>query len=468
MTFDLVVQGGQVVTASQVTCADVGINDGKIAAVGIDLLGREYFNAQGKLVLPGAVDPHVHLEMPTASTITSDDWVSGTRAAAYGGVTTVIDFVEPELGQPLLDALAERRAQAEGRAWVDYALHMTLIDATGSTLPQIPAVITAGVNSFKVYTTYSGFALSDEELLASFEAVCAAGGLVMVHAENDSILRYSLAHLRAAGRLAPRDYPLSRPAIAEVEAIQRVILLAHLTGVPLYIVHISTEQGATALETALQQGQVIFGETCPQYLLLDESRYQHTDPRESLKYLCAPPLRRTADQQTLWRCLQAGVIQTIGTDHCAFNIQGQKDRGLDSFTECPGGLPGIESRLALLYTFGVRAGWLTPQQWVSCCCTSPAQIFGLYPRKGSLEVGADADLVVFDPNHSLTLTPLCLHENVDYTPYEGLSLHGWPVATILSGRLVACLEDAQRDKETHPAGKFIPAGSGLAHYRNST
>lgn len=457
MSFDLVIHSGTVVTAGKVTQADIGVNRGKIAALGQGLTGKENFSAQGMLVIPGGVDPHVHLQMPTATTVTSDDWASGTRAAAYGGTTTVIDFVEPENGQPLLEALEQRRAQAEGQAIVDYSLHMTLADARPATLAQIPAVIAAGVTSFKLYTTYGGFALPDEGLLASFEAVAAAGGMVMVHAENDAIMQYSLEKLRLAGQLAPQYYPMSRPAIAEVEAIQRVILLARFTGVPLYIVHISTLRGSTAVARARQHGQTVWGETCPQYLLLDSSRYQEVDPSNSLKFVCAPPLRELKDQQALWMRLESGELQTVGSDHCAFNLQGQKDLGRTAFPLAPGGLPGIEARLALVHTYGVLTGRLSLEQWVACCCTAPAQIFGLYPRKGSLEVGADADVIVFDPGRRANLTRSMLHERVDYTPYEGLALQGWPAATFLSGRLIAGAVSAQPSSAPAPVGQFVAA-----------
>ena len=455
MDFDLVIQNGTVITAEKTVQADLGVKDGKIAAWGDNLTGRERVSAAGMWVIPGGVDPHVHLEMPTPTTVTSDDWNTGTQAAAQGGTTTVIDFVEPENEQTLLAALALRRAQADGRTHVDYSLRMTLTNADPATLAQIPTVMAAGIPSFKLYTTYAGFALPDESLIAAFEAVGAAGGLVMVHCENDAIVGHSLAKLRAEGRLAPQFQPQSRPALAEVEAIQRVILLARLTGVPLYIAHISTHKGSQAVERARQHGQVVYGETCPQYLLLDETRNQDSDPRESVKFICAPPLRTAKDQQALWSRLQSGGLQTVGTDHCAFNVQGQKDSGLENFTRCPGGLPGIESRLALLHTSGVRAGWLTPQQLVSVCSTAPAQIFGLYPRKGSLEIGADADIVLFDPGRSVKLGKSILHENVDYTPYEGLELQGWVHATYLRGQRIASA-DVNLPPQP-PTGCFIPA-----------
>jgi dihydropyrimidinase len=385
--------------------------------------------------------------------MTSDDWATGSLAAAYGGTTTLIDFVEPQAGQPLLAALAQRRAQAEGRAYVDFALHMTLVNADSSTLAQIPSVIAAGVPSFKLYTTYAGFALDDKALIASFEAIGSAGGLAMLHAENDAIIQHSLGKLNQAGQLTPGYFPASRPAVAEIEAIQRAILLARFTGVALYIVHISTAEGAEAVANARRLGQPVYGETCPQYLLLDESCYQDTDPYTSLKVICAPPLRKAKDRQALWERLQVNELQTVCTDHCAFNLHGQKDSGLESFTLCPSGLPGVEARLALLYSFGVATGRISLQQWVSYCSTTPAQIFGLYPRKGSLEIGADADIVVFDPACQVVLNHSMLHENVDYTPYEGMLLQGWPAATFLSGHLIT----GAAHLRSKPKGQFIPA-----------
>ena len=454
MDFDLVIQNGAVITAEKTVQVDLGVKDGKIAALGNGLNGRKNVSAQGMWVVPGGVDPHVHLEMPAPDTVTSDDWNTGTKAAAYGGTTTVIDFVEPENDQTLLEALALRRAQADGRTHVDYSLHMTLTSADPAVLSQISGVIEAGIPSFKLYTTYAGFALPDESLIAAFQAVGAAGGIVMLHAENDAIIQRSLKKLRAEGSLAPQYQPQSRPAIAEVEAIQRVILLARFTGVPLYIAHISTHKGAQAVERARQHGQTVYGETCPQYLLLDETCNQNPDPRESVKFICAPPLRKKKDQQALWSRLQSGGLQTVGTDHCAFNVNGQKDKGLEDFTRCPGGLPGIEARLALLHTFGVRTGWLTPQQWVNVCSAAPAKIFGLYPRKGSFEIGADADIVIFDPERRVKLTKSVLHENVDHTPYEGLELQGWVHSTYLRGQLIASADDSAASSEAK--GRFIP------------
>ena len=422
--FELVIRSGKLVTASESYLADIGIRAGKIAAVGQNLAGERTIDASGKLVLPGA-----------GAATSSDDWESGTIAAACGGTTTILDFIEPEGGQTLLQAFEARRDQALGRAVIDFGLHMTLMQADSSTLDQVPAVVAAGMPSFKVYTTYDGFKLDDARLLDAMLAVRAAGGLVMVHAENDAIIQHQQRAFLAAGHTSPHFHPLSRPAVAEAEAIQRLIALAEVTAVHLYIVHISTARGAAEVSAARQRGQDVLGETCPQYLLLTDAEYDRPG-FEGAKFVCSPPLRKSADQSALWKALSAGDLMTIGTDHCPFMYHGQKDLGREQFTKIPGGIPGIETRLALLYTFGVAAARISLNQWVDLCCTNPARAFGIYPRKGSLEVGADADLVIFDPQKELVISNSRLHEHVDYTPYDGMPLQGFTDATILRGRVL--------------------------------
>jgi len=435
MNLDLVIQGGTLVTPAESFNADLGIRDGRIAAIGQDLSAPEMIDATGLLVLPGAIDPHVHLEMPVGVTASSDDFVTGSIAAACGGVTTFIDFVEPGPNQPLTTALAERRAAAEGRAVTDFALHMTLLNASPQTLAEIPAVVAAGSTSFKGYTTYDGFRLSDAEFLALMPAVRDAGGLMIVHAENDAIVQAMRTQLVAAGQLGPSAHPRSRPAVAEAEAVERILALAEVSAAPTYIVHISTARGAQAVARARRRGQAAFGETCPQYLVLTEAEYNRPG-FEGAKFVCSPPLRTPADQNGLWRALAQGDVQTVGTDHCPFFYAGQKELGREIFTAIPGGIPGIEARLALLHTFGVRQGRISLQRWVQVCSTGPARMFGLYPRKGTLVPGADADVVLFDPNKQLTLSHSILHENVDYTPYEGLHLTGYPVFTLRRGEVL--------------------------------
>ena len=453
MQFDLAIKNGRVVTAANSFSADIGIVGEKIAAIEQGLHGKRLIDAGGKLVLPGAVDPHVHLEMPQGAVVSSDDFETGTIAAACGGTTTIIDFVEPEGDERLMEALVNRRAQADGRAVIDYGLHMTLVNARETTLAQIPDALQAGCSSFKTYTIYEGFYLEDTAMINALEAVRSAGGLVIVHAENRHIVKHLQDKFLAAGQDEPRFHPRSRPPIVEAEAVQRVLALAEIAGCPLYVVHVSTRLGVEALQQARFSGQTAFGETCPQYLLLTDARYDQPG-LEGAKFVCSPPLRPVDNPPALWDGLARGHLQTVGSDHCPFNYAEQKTRGCDTFTQIPSGMPGIEARLALLYTFGVGQGRLSLNRWVEVCCTDPAKIFGLYPKKGTLAPGADADIVIFDPQREVTLSQEVLHEQVDYTPYEGFSLRGYPEVTIARGQ-VLCQD-----------GEFIgPKGYGRFLFR---
>ncbi len=435
MEFDLAITGGTLVTAAETIRADVGVVGEKIASIGLGLTGAERIDAAGKLVLPGGVDPHVHLDMPVGATRSSDNWETGTIAAACGGTTTVIDFVEPDLNGSLTVGLAARRAEADGKSVIDYGLHMTLRRGDAQTLDQVPEAMRAGCPSFKTYTTYEGFRLSDAELLAALEAVGAAGGLVLVHAENDAAIGRGRRKFMEAGQTAPRFHPRSRPVPVEAEAIERALALAEVAGCPLYVVHTSTGRGAEAIARARTRSQRAYGETCPQYLLLTDAEYERPG-FEGAKFVCSPPLRPADNPPVLWRLLAEGGLQTVGTDHCPFFFEGQKDLGRGAFIDIPSGMPGIEARLALLYTFGVGQGRLSLNRWVEVCCTAPARIFGLYPQKGTLAPGADADVVIFDPDRAVTLSRAVLHERTDYTPYEGLALHGYPVMTVGRGRVL--------------------------------
>jgi dihydropyrimidinase len=433
--FDLVIAGGTLVTPGGTSQADVGVRGGQIAALGRDLRGARSLDASGLLVLPGAVDPHVHLAMDAGVTRTSDDWASGTVAAACGGTTTVIDFIEPDLDAPLGPALAARRAEAEAGAVIDFSLHMTLRSAAPSVLAEVPAIVAAGCPSFKTYLTYEGFRLEDAALLQALTAVGRAGGMALVHAENHAAIERLRARFIAEGKTEPRWHPRSRPVATEAEAIERALALAEIAACPLYVVHISTARGAAAVERARARGQIAFGETCPQYLLLDDSVFD-APGFEGAKFVCSPPLRPADNPPALWQHLAQGALSTVGTDHCTFFFEGQKTLGRAAFTQIPNGLPGIEARLALLHTFGVRAGRISLERWVEVCCAAPARAFGLYPHKGVLLPGADADIVIFDPEKALTLSRARLHENVDYTPYEGFTLRGYPVMTIARGEVI--------------------------------
>lgn len=435
MAHDLVIAGGTLITAEQIRSADIGIQGGVIREIGENLSGTEIVDARGLYVVPGGVDPHVHLQMPQGDVYSSDDWRSGTKAAVCGGTTTLIDFVEPEADETMLEALEARRAEADGFSVTDYSLHMTITTAMMQRLEDIPAVVDAGIPSFKLYTTYDGMMLDDYQLLEAMSAAAAAGGMVLVHSENDAVARFHTEALLEAGQRGPDAHPLARPASAEEEAIQRVLILAETAGVPVYIVHISTAGGADAVAAANAAGQAAFGETCPQYLLLGEDLY--STGFEGAKYVCTPPLRSEKHRLSLWSHLSTSSLHTIGTDHCPFNYEGQKDLGRENFTKIPGGMPGVQLRTALMHTYGVLQGRLTLNEWVQLCSTQPARIFGLHPRKGALQPGSDADIVLFDPGIRSTITRDSLSENVDYTPYEGLELTGAPVQVYLKGHLAA-------------------------------
>jgi dihydropyrimidinase len=434
--FDLVICNGTLIDANQSLVADLGITDGKIAAIGQSLEGKRAIEAAGKYVLPGGIDPHVHLEMPVGATRSSDDWFTGTIAAACGGTTTVIDFVEARRGESLSHALAARRELAQSKTTVDFALHMTITNDEPQTLEEIPQVVTEGCTSFKNYLTYEGFKLSDAAFLNLLEAVGKARGIVLVHAENDAIIAHLNRRFRQEKYVAPKYHALSRPPAAEVEAIQRSLALADIAGARLYVVHISTALGAEAIRVARAHGVRAFGETCPHYLLLTAQELSRPG-FDGAKFVCSPPLRSRNDNDALWKALSEDALQTVGTDHCPFFYQGQKELGRESYEKIPGGLPGIESRLALLHQFGVRTGRISVNRWVQICSTNPAAIFGLLPRKGMLAPGADADVVIFDPDKEVILSRSLLHENVDYTPYEGFALQGYPVMTILRGKVIA-------------------------------
>jgi dihydropyrimidinase len=451
---DLVIANGTLVTAESVMRADLAITGGRIVELGLRLSGREVIDATGMLVLPGAVDEHVHLEMPVGDFSSSDDFYTGTVAAACGGTTTVIDFVEPEADQSLLDALAARRTQADGKTVVDYGLHMTLCRADEATLAQVPSSIEAGAASFKLYMAYDGLRLDDGGLLRALAAMRAYGGRALVHAENHYAIAYLTARALREGRTGPENHPLTRPAVMEAEAVHRLLALAHVTGTPLVVAHLSCALGLDEVRAARARNQTVWVETCPQYLLLDERVYNRAG-FEGAKFVMAPPVRSQTDRDALWSGLAAGEINSVATDHCPFFYETQKTRGRGDFSRIPGGAPGIETRLVLLYTYGVRAGRMQPQRWVEVCCTEPARRFGLAPRKGTLTVGADADVVIFDPEREVTLATEQLHQHTDYCPYEGWEVKGYPVMVLSRGSVIV------RD------GSFI-GSAGQGHFLHTS
>jgi dihydropyrimidinase len=435
--FDLVVKGGTIVNESGALVRDVGIRNGEIAAIGDcgNGFSGPSFDAAGMYVFPGGIDVHTHLAVAAGGTISSDDFTTGTIAAACGGTTTIIDFVTQNRGEPLAEAIAGRQRQALGRAVIDYGFHVSPTVVDQETLTAIPSLVADGYPSFKFYLTYDNLRVTDGELIAAMAKIGESGGLVCVHAENNYMIDYLVKELRAAGKTGPRYHPLSRPPLVEGEATGRAIRLARLVDAPIYIVHVTCQDSLDEISRSRANGDPVMGETCPQYLLLSCDRYDEPD-FQGAKYVMSPPLRPVKNQPLLWDALANDQLQVVSTDHCPFNFKGQKDLGKNFFGEIPNGVPGIEARLALLYSFGVCQKRLSLQRFVEVTAANPARIFGLYPQKGTIAVGSDADLVVFNPGMEMTITKNILHESVDYTPYEGMRVTGYPAATIARGKII--------------------------------
>src|SRR5262245_7294521 len=440
--FETIIRGGRVATASDTVACDVGIRGGKIVALG-DGLGAadEVIDARGRLVLPGGIDSHVHVSQPSGPGIVmADDFESGTRAAAFGGNTLMMPFCLQQKGQSLRQAVKEYHALAEGHCHVDVSFHLIISDPTPQVLGQeLPALVGDGYTSFKVFMTYQDLALSDIQLLEVFSTARETGALVMVHAENYDAIRFLTERLERAGKTAPKFHATSRPIPVEREATHRAISLAQLVDVPLMIVHVSNGEAMEQIRWAQSRGLKVYGETCPQYLVLTERDLDGLN-MEGAKYVCSPPPRDVASQQACWLGLETGVFQVFSSDHCPFRYDDPAGKltpnGRTSFRWVPNGIPGVETRLPILFSEGVVKGRITLNQFVALSATNPAKTDGLHPRKGTIAVGADADIAIWDPDRKVRITQSILHHGPDYTPYEGLEVIGWPVTTIVRGRVV--------------------------------
>jgi dihydropyrimidinase len=428
---------GTVVTASDTFHADVLLDGERIAAIAesLDVPADREIDAAGKLVLPGGIDVHTHLDLPVSDFASADDFESGTIAAAYGGTTTIIDYATQFRGQTLDQALRAWRGKADGRAAVDYGFHMAVTDLTPSVEREMDALVAEGVASFKVYMAYpDALMMDDGAILRALARAAANGALVCIHAENGLAIAELVRRALAEGRRAPRDHALTRPAELEREAVHRAITLAEVAGAPIYIVHLSSALALDEVRRARARGVAVLAETCPQYLLLSDELYAQPG-FEGAKAVMSPPLRARQDQEALWSGLASDDVQVIATDHCPFTLA-DKARGLDDFSRIPNGAPGIETRIALIYDACVRERRLTLNRFVNVVATAPAKIFGLYPRKGTIAVGSDADIVIFDPNRTMQLSAATHHMRVDYSLYEGRRVSGM-VETVLSrGRVV--------------------------------
>ena len=449
MDYDLVIKNGKIVTAVSTYKADVAIIGEKIVAIGDDLHGQKELDATGMLVTPGAVDIHVHLEMPIGNFTSTDDFFSGTQAAAFGGTTTIIDFVETQPEQTMVEAIAARRALADPKVVIDYGLHMTIGPNDIAKLEQLPTAYEAGCTSFKLYMAY-GLRLHDGELLAALTAVKNTGGMPVVHAENWDIITQLIAENIAKGNTSSHYHPRSRPAQFEAEATRRVIEIADFVDTPIHIFHVSCAETVEQIALARQAGMPVTGETCPQYLFLTWDAYDAFGVEGTLP-VCSPPIRSQTQQDALWRALQDGNLQLVTTDHCPFT-KAEKATGLDNYSQIPGGVPSIEMRFASIFK-GVQDGVLSLTEWVDLCCTTPANLMGL-ENKGHIAPGFDADIIIFDGEKEIILSNDSLHEIVDWTPYEGIQFKGWPKTTIVRGQVV--VDDGQLQvKEGY--GRFLRA-----------
>lgn len=433
------IKNGIIVTAADTYKADILVEGEQITAIGCNLPeeNAEIVDAKGCYVFPGGIDPHTHLDMPFGGTVTKDDFESGTMAAAFGGTTTVIDFCLTEKGKPLKDAIQTWHEKSRDKAVIDYSFHLMISEINDDVLGELPAVINEeGISSFKVFMAYKNvFQADDETLFRTLLTAKELGGLVMVHAENGDVIDYLTKKALAEGKTDPIYHALTRPPEVEGEATGRAAQLTGLAGSQLYVVHVSCADAVEKIAEARSKGFDVWGETCPQYLVLDQTYLEKPD-FEGAKYVWSPPLRDKKHQDVLWNALKTGVLQTLGSDQCSFDFKGQKDLGKGDFTKIPNGGPIIEDRLSILFSEGVKKGRISLNQFVDMTSTKTAKLFGLYPKKGTIAVGSDADLVLFDPSAERTISAETHHMAVDYNAFEGLQVTGEPVSVLSRGEFV--------------------------------
>ena len=432
----ILIKNGRVITASEDYFADVFIEGEKISLIGknLNIKADETIDAKGMLVMPGGIDPHVHLEMPFMGTFSTDNYETGTLAALHGGTTTVIDFIIQTQGKSLTSAYEAWNGRAQGNAYGDYAFHMAVTDFNEEVKKEIGYFINElGITSFKTFMAYKGaLMIDDRQMTGLMNVVRDLGGIVTAHTTNGDMIDYLVAKHRSEGKLAPVYHYLSQPEITESEASGRFADMAYQTGVPSYIVHITCEGALNSIRKAQARNQLVFGETCVQYLLLDASLYENNF--EGAKWVMSPPLRQKKDNEALWGGINQGSVQVVATDHCPFNWE-QKLVGKDDFSKIPNGCPGIENRMELLFSEGVKKGRISLNKYVDITSTSAARIFGMYPFKGTIGIGSDADLIIFDPNEEHTVSVKNHHMNVNYSGYEGWKVSGKCKQTILRGSL---------------------------------
>jgi dihydropyrimidinase len=455
------IRNGRVVTAVDDYRADVLIEGETVSTIGarLDMEADKVIDASGKLVIPGGIDPHTHMELPFGGTESSDDFFTGTRAAAFGGTTTIIDFAVQYKGQALREGLDRWHAKAEGKTAIDYGFHLIVTDMEDERVPELHQLMDEGVTSFKLFMAYPGVFLVDDATI--FRAMTAAGergGLICMHAENGVVINEIIKRALAEGRTAPKYHALTRPTVAEAEGVHRAIRIAEMAEAPVYIVHLSCADALAQVREARDRGLPAFAETCPQYLFLSLDNYDEPD-FGGAKYVMTPPLRERWNQAELWKGLRTDDLQVISTDHCPFCMKEQKELGRGDFSKIPNGAPGVEHRVPLIYNGGVIENRISLNRFVELTSTAAAKMFGLFPRKGTVAVGSDADIVIFDPEREQTISAATHHMNVDYSAYEGKTIRG-VVETVLSrGRVVI---EGGEYKGKAGDGRFLKRGTCVA------
>jgi dihydropyrimidinase len=439
MRFDTLIRGGTIVTATDTYVSDVGIVGGNISVIGLNLPAEnagKVIDAHGMLVMPGGIDVHTHLDMPFGGTTSADDFESGTVAAAYGGTTTLIDFAIQYNGQTLRHAFDTWMKKADGKAVIDYSFHCIITDIAGAQLDEMKAFVREGVPTFKLFMAYPGvFMLDDASIFKAMGVAADCGGMICMHAENGGAIDVIVQRALAEGKRSPKYHALTRPVTAEAEATSRAIALAEMAGTPVYIVHLSCNEALEKVREARDRGLRVYAETCPQYLYLSLENMDGPG-FDGAKYVFTPPLREKWHQEKLWQGLAKDDLQVVSTDHCPFCMKEQKELGKDDFTKIPNGGPGIEHRMSLVYSGGVHGGKFSPNRFVQLVSTAPAKLFGLYPRKGTVAVGSDADLIVFDANEEQTISVKTHHMRVDYSMFEGTRVKGVTKTVLSRGRVI--------------------------------
>ncbi|GAK50819.1 dihydropyrimidinase [Candidatus Moduliflexus flocculans] len=461
-----IIKNGTIITAGDTIGADILIENGLISAIGKDFPeagADEVIDASGMYIMPGGIDPHTHLDMPFGGTVSSDDFFTGHKAAAFGGTTCHIDFAIQQKGHSMIDAIKTWKKKAEGKAAIDYSFHVALTDPVESSVEEIPNLLTEGVSSLKIFMAYKGaFQVDDTTFMKAMKKSAAHGLTTMVHAENGDAIALLTEELLKAGNTAMGYHNVAHSAAIEAEATARAVSFVEITNAPLYIVHIACKDGLEAVRNGRRKGLPVMGETCVQYTYLTDQHIATAD-FEGAKYICSPPPKSKDDQIAVWEALRDNTVQTVATDHCPFWFDGTKEGrtpgkelGKESWAKVPNGVPGIEDRLPVMWHLGVNSGKISPNRFVEITSTNPAKIFGLYPQKGTISVGAHADLVIFDPEKEHTISAETHHMNVDYNCYEGMTVKGWPKQVMVRGKTLV------KDGEWLGAqgyGEFIPRKS---------